>query len=159
MAVRITHADLLAMIAAVYTYVLPQVPDASAAQLLLRSQYAAPALRGEQIVQQDSDQEFKMVQQFGNGFAILTPPEWIDISQLRTSTQAKAKTPRARRYRRSRHRSRCLSTSNISRRLFPALSYFRSWPGSLVRCSPVLQLARHRDWGLMREDCRAPFSV
>ena len=73
---RTPDTDRLAVVAAVhidvklhftpqqrYLHSRPQQPKAFAAQRLRRSPYAAPALRGEHIIQQVFHQEFSLLQQ------------------------------------------------------------------------------------------------
>ena len=178
---RITHTDLLAMVAAVYIYVklrftpeqryfhnLPQRLEAFTAQHLRRSPFAAPALRGEHVVQQAVHQEFSLLQQRGFEVEILTAhrvdrnfPLAVCLA-VTTSTSRKSGTRGARRYRRSSPRLDCMSTCSSLCRLFPFWSHFRSLPsrhGSLVRVSPCLRLAQQRELAMMRGDCRTPHLV
>ena len=91
LAERITHTDLLAMVAAVnvcvnmhctlgqrYLYSLPQLLEAFAAQLSRSSPCAAAALQDEHFIP-IVHQEFSLLQQPGYELTILTPTEGIEI--------------------------------------------------------------------------------
>ena len=161
---RITHTDLLAVVAAVHIFVklrytpwqrylhcLPQLLEGFTAQLLRRSPCAVPTRRGEHIIQQIVHQEFSLLQQLGYEVAILMPREWTNKCQLqcalRQQLQFRIKSNHSWRAEVQTQQLWLLFIGSSPCRLMPIESHFRSKPsryGSLVRVSPCLELAQLR---------------